>query len=61
MKVGVRELKQNLTPVSAPDPFARGIEEGLIRPPMVDDPVGHHPLETSSRRVLDVLASDRDE
>jgi prevent-host-death family protein len=86
MKVGVRELKQNLSsylrrvadgetlqvtdrgvpvavlsPVSAPDPFARGIEEGWIRPPLVDGPVGHHPLETSTRRVLDVLASDRDE
>jgi antitoxin (DNA-binding transcriptional repressor) of toxin-antitoxin stability system len=50
-----------LSPVSAPDPFARGIEESWIRPPMVDGPIGHHPLETSTRRALDVLASDRDE
>lgn len=86
MKVGVRELKQNLSsylrrvaegetlqvtdrgvpvavlsPVAASDPLARGIEEGWIRPPLADRPIGHHPLETSTRRVLDVLSGDRDE
>lgn len=50
-----------ITPFSAADPLARGIEEGWIRPPLTTHPVGGGARTKSARRVLDVLHEDRGE
>ena len=46
---------------AGPDPLAAGIEEGWIRPPLVDGRVGGHVRVSAPRRVLDVIAEDRGE
>lgn len=48
-----------ITAVAGPDPLAAGVEEGWIRPPLVDRRLGGHTRARAPRRVLDVLAEDR--
>lgn len=50
-----------ITPVTAGDPLARGIDEGWIRPPVNVRTVGGGPRAKAPRRVLDVLHEDRGE
>lgn len=50
-----------ITPVTRPDPLARGVEEGWIRPPVSTRPIGAGKRSPAERRTLDVLREDRGE
>jgi prevent-host-death family protein len=50
-----------ISPICAPDPLRRGVEEGWIRPPTASHAVGHRTRTKAERRVLDVLHEDRGE
>jgi prevent-host-death family protein len=50
-----------ITPIVAPDPLARAVEEGWVRPPATGKAVGHHVRAKATRRVLDALHDDRDQ
>jgi prevent-host-death family protein len=50
-----------ITPVTRPDPLARGIEEGWIRPPSSARPITPGPRARAERRSLDALREDRGE
>lgn len=50
-----------LSPTPAADPLAKGIEEGWIRPPLSNGPIGETPGAKVHRRVLDLLNEDRGE
>ena len=50
-----------VSPVAGADPLALGIEEGWIRPPATASRVGHHPRESTQRRILDALGEDRED
>jgi prevent-host-death family protein len=52
--------KALLMPFPGDDPLRRGIDEGWIRPPVVDAPLEPVQPLLSSSRVLDLLADDRD-
>ncbi len=50
-----------VVPITTGDPLSRGIEEGWIRPPISQRPIGEGLRATAKRRVLDVLNEDRGE
>jgi prevent-host-death family protein len=50
-----------ITPARRPDPLARGVEEGWIRPPVSSRPLGAGVRSPAERRTLDVLREDRGE
>jgi prevent-host-death family protein len=50
-----------ITPLTAADPLARGVDEGWVRPPVSTRRIGTGPRAKSHRRVLDVLHEDRGE
>lgn len=50
-----------ISPATRPDPLARGVEEGWIRPPVTRRPLGPGARFPAERRTLDVLREDRGE
>lgn len=50
-----------IAPIVGPDPLARAVEEGWVRPPTSTGRVGHGPRVKATRRVLDALHEDRGE
>ncbi len=50
-----------ITPATQPDPLARGVEEGWVRPPISSRPITAGRRATAERRTLDVLRKDRGE
>jgi prevent-host-death family protein len=50
-----------ISPVTAPDPLARAVDEGWVRPPTAARTVGHRSRARAERRVLDALREDRGE
>lgn len=51
--------KALLMPVPGGDPLERGVDEGWIRPPLVDGSLEHLEGVRADRRTLDVLSDDR--